>query len=159
MCLRLRRKLLFESFAVELLALECTQVLRYRMALSPIGRALEKAGRLLQRRHGSDPIATAELVAETVRESGCQPSSVLPADYSYNRVNRGGVSRAYPMFVQEGSGYYRFVGLDFPYTGPILWQPAEGGPDRVVGHSVNGVATFTTDPRKDTDPSSSRRAL
>ena len=119
------------------------------MALSPIGRALEQAGRSLQRLGADEPIPTADLVAATVRETGCSPSSVLPADYSYNRVNRSPFSRVFPMFIQEGLGRYRFVGLDYPYTGPIYWQPIEGGPDRVVGNSINGVATFTHDPRRD----------
>jgi hypothetical protein len=51
------------------------------------------------------------------------------------------------MFIQEGRGQYRFVGPNYAYTGPILWQPA-GEHEREVGRSVDGKATFQQDPRR-----------
>lgn len=65
-----------------------------------------------------------------------QPSSVLPSDFAYNRVSRAAIARARPVFIQ-GLGAYRFVGADYPYTGPIYWQPVDGA-ERIVGNSVDG---------------------
>jgi hypothetical protein len=108
--------------------------------------ALERAGRELQLQYGDEPIPRGELVTRTARLARCSPSSVLPSDFAFNRVNRDVVSRARPMFIHEGRGQYRFVGPDYAYRGPILWQPA-GEHEREVGRSVDGKATFQRDPR------------
>ena len=116
------------------------------MPRSQIETALEEAGRELQVRYGNGPIPRGELVTHTVRLARCSPSSVLPSDYAYNRVNCAAESRVRPMFIREGRGQYRFVGPDYAYSGPILWQPA-GEHERKVGNSVDGKATFQRDPR------------
>jgi len=117
------------------------------IGMTSIGQALERAGRELQARHGSNPIPTRELTELAASYAGCSRSSVLPADFAYDRVNRGGVSRAYPMFIGEGLGYWRFVGLGYPYTGPIFWKPV-GEAEREVGFSREGRTVFSYDPRK-----------
>lgn len=108
---------------------------------------MEQAGRELQLHYGKKPIPTGELVTRTARLARCSLSSVLPSDYAFNRVNRAVESRVRPMFIQEGRGQYRFVGPDYAYSGPILWQP-EGEHEREVGSSVDGKATFQWDPRR-----------
>jgi hypothetical protein len=117
------------------------------MPRSRIAIALEQAGRELQLQYGNEPIPTGELVTRTARLARCSPSSVLPSDHAFNRVNRSAVSRVRPMFIQEDRGQYRFVGPDYAYSGPILWQPA-GEHERKVGSSVDGKATFQQDPRR-----------
>lgn len=119
------------------------------MTLTPIRKALERAGRELQSRDPNDPIAHADLVKLVAHYAGCSPTSVLPADFAYDRVNKGAVSRANPMFVQAGRGQWRFLGLDHPYTGPIVWKPV-GEKERQVGHSTDGVVVFSHDPRRET---------
>lgn len=111
-----------------------------------IAEALEAVGQRLQAMYGEHPIPHRELVKSTAEQAGCALSSVLPSDHAYNRVNRSSFSRSRPLFLQEGRGLYRFLGRDYPYSGPIYWQEA-GGKERVVGHSKGGAVTFMHDPR------------
>jgi hypothetical protein len=112
-----------------------------------IGSALERAGRELQPIYAPNAIPAGELADRAAGYASCKAASVIPADFAYDRVNRSAVSRAYPMFIGQARGYWRFVGLDYPYTGPIFWKPV-GEKERQVGFSTNGRATFTYDPRK-----------
>ena len=114
--------------------------------LMPIENALDRAGRELQAKCKQEPIPRDELCAVAAGYAGCAVSSVIPSDFSYNRVNRAPASRARPMFVQEARGLYRYVGLDYPYTGEIFWKP-EDEDERVVGRSDNGITVFEYDPR------------
>jgi hypothetical protein len=113
-----------------------------------ITEALEEAGAELQSRLGDQAIAAGDLVASVVQRTGCSPGSVLPSDYAYNRVNRADFSRRRPLFIQTKRGFYRFVGSDYPYTGPVYWQPA-GQPERVVGEATEGAVRWLEDPRTD----------
>jgi hypothetical protein len=112
----------------------------------PIEDALDRAGRELQAKYDQDPIPRRELVAAAAKFADCAASSVIPSDHAYNLVNRDPVSRAGPMFLREGRGLYRYVGLGYPYTGDIFWKP-EGKKERVVGRSKNGDEECFHDPR------------
>ena len=68
--------------------------------------------------------------------------SVLLSDHCYNRTNDGipPPPANMPMFEHDGderSGQYRFVGLNYPYTGPLCHYPM-GGPRRQVGEWAKG---------------------
>ncbi|HEX4607533.1 MAG TPA: hypothetical protein VH092_04940 [Urbifossiella sp.] len=72
-------------------------------------------------------------------ECGCEPGSVIPSDYCYNRTNDG-VKPSWPIFFElVGDGEYRFLGRDYPYNGPRWHHPKGGGEPRQVAVWVNGV--------------------
>ncbi len=99
-----------------------------------IAEALEVVGRALQQQRGDQPITRTEIVARVAAMCGCDQSSVLPSDYCYNRTNDGVRLSHVPMFLHVGgqrSGRYRFVGRDYPYTGPVDHYP-QGGQSRQV---------------------------
>ena len=111
-----------------------------------VEEALSLAGAALQKEFGADPIPRRALADAVMRQCACSRSSVLPSDFAYNMVNRAGVSCERPVFIQEGRGYYRFVGRNHPYTGDVFWKPS-GGTRRKVGAWNEGVPQWIDDPR------------
>lgn len=105
-----------------------------------IAEALEQAGRKLQAQVGDAPIPAAELTRHAARLGGYQESSVLPSDFCYNRTNAGIPCPHQPMFVHEGRGQYRFVGVCYSYTGMMFHKP-HGQPECVVGSWHDGDFT------------------
>ena len=104
-----------------------------------IVETMERVGRRLQEQYGDRDIPRAEIVRQVVEDCDCGSSSVLPSDHCYNRTNEGILPPPanMPMFEHVGSGRYRFVGLNHPYTGPLYHYP-KGGPRRQVGEWVKG---------------------
>jgi hypothetical protein len=102
---------------------------------------MELVGRRLQNEHGDRPIPTAELVEQVVRECGCSRGSVLSKDHCYNWINKGIPTDNTPMFVQDSRGSYRFLGRNYPYTGPVMHWPKSQQP-RQVGEWVRGKLTW-----------------
>ena len=87
-----------------------------------VAEALELVGRRLQAAAGEQPVPRDEIVRHVVAECGCDPSSVIPSDHCYNRINAGVRSSHVPLFLHVGderSGLYRFVGRNFNYSGPV----------------------------------------
>ena len=78
-----------------------------------------------------------EIKSELETRYGTNPSSVIPSDYCYNRWNLG-VTTQQPIFVRVGSGEYRFIGPDQPYTGLIFGRPRGDSGDRVIGECTKG---------------------
>ncbi|MBM3457162.1 MAG: hypothetical protein FJX77_01310 [Armatimonadetes bacterium] len=105
-----------------------------------VAGTLEKVGRRLQVQYGAQPIPRAALVQHVVSACGCTEDSVLPSDHCYDRTNNGIPLKNSPMFLHIGaerSGLYRFVGLNYQYTGPLYHYP-RNGPPRQVGEWVAG---------------------
>jgi hypothetical protein len=51
--------------------------------------------------------------------------SVLPADYCYNRINKDIEKRfrsGFHVFESLNNNLYKYLGEEYPYTGPILWK-------------------------------------
>lgn len=65
------------------------------------------------------------------------PSSVLPADYCYNRINNGINLKKPTVFEFIEKSRYRCLGLNFPYNGPIYHKPI-GQKEFIVGQCING---------------------
>lgn len=65
------------------------------------------------------------------------PASILPSDYCYNRWKHA-VPKPKPLFVRVGSGEYRYVAPNNPYTGLVFWRPKSATEDKVAGERVNG---------------------
>ena len=48
--------------------------------------------------------------------------SIMPADYCYNKTNKGNnFEFPFPLFEYE-NGIYKYLGPDFPYTGKAYWK-------------------------------------
>ncbi len=104
--------------------------------------ALERVARRLQQEKGDQPLRRRDLEKAVARDCGCAEKSVLPSDHCYDRTNDG-ISPDLPaMFLHCGRGLYRFVGRDYPYSGPQMHYP-QGGKPRQVAVWVNGVRTDT----------------
>jgi hypothetical protein len=61
------------------------------------------------------------------------PTSILPADRCYNRINKG-IERNFTFHVFDLSddSTYKYLGEGYNYSGPIYWK------GKVVGEWVNG---------------------
>lgn len=72
-------------------------------------------------------------------------SSFLPQDYCYNRTNMGIKYNEHAhLFEYVEKDWYRLLGENFPYTGPIMHKPA-GFVEIEVGMWENGQAEFYDD--------------
>lgn len=109
-----------------------------------IAGACDRVGHRLRAEYGTEPIPGAVLIAEVVKECGCQPGSVIPTDRCYNRTNNGIQLQNNPIFIYEGPSLFRYVGLNYPFTGPLLHKPKDNSqPERIVGQWVNGHLQYT----------------
>jgi hypothetical protein len=90
----------------------------------------------------SDRVGTlltgADIRRLVVAAFGTNPTSVIPSDYCYNRLNLG-VPDPKPLFLRVGAGEYQFVGPAYPYTGLVYGRPRGTPTDRVVGERVEGA--------------------
>jgi hypothetical protein len=105
---------------------------------------MDHVGRGLQQRYGSAPIPRIEIVEEVAKECGCARESVIPSDHCYDRTHEGIRLENEPMFVHVGqprSGLYRFLGRNYPYTGPLFHYPKGGSPQQ-VGEWVSGQLRY-----------------
>lgn len=67
------------------------------------------------------------------KHPGTNPSSVLPADRCYNRINLG-IEKHFDFHIFEAldNGSYKFLGENYLYSGHIYWK------GKVVGEWLNG---------------------
>ncbi len=80
-----------------------------------------------------------EIVNLVVSKYGCNPTSVIPSDYCYNRLNNGiNYEKYLHLFEYTDTKKYRFLGLNYPYTGKIIHKP-RGGYEIVVGELKDGT--------------------
>jgi hypothetical protein len=74
-------------------------------------------------------------------------SSVVPTDYCYNMINKG---KKFDFHLFESlslnGGIFRFLGLNYPYTGPIYWKGEQ------VGSWKKGKYELWKDPTKIRSP-------
>ena len=70
--------------------------------------------------------------------------SVIPSDYSYNRINNGIQINKPAVFEYLGRGQYRCLGLNYPYNGPIYHKP-KGQNEFIVGKCINGERIIASD--------------
>lgn len=80
-----------------------------------------------------------EIVNLVTSKYGCNPTSVIPSDYCYNRLNNGiNYEKYLHLFEYTDAKTYRYLGLDYPYSGKIIHKP-NGGYEIVVGELKSGV--------------------
>lgn len=64
---------------------------------------------------------------------GTNKGSVIPSDYCYNKTNKGnGFGFPFPLFEYYDGGTYKYLGVDFPYTGKAFWKGS------IIGEWTNG---------------------
>lgn len=67
-------------------------------------------------------------------------SSIIPADYCYNRANKGIEFMKKPrLFCHLGEGVYECLGEDYPFDGAVYTREKGTKKDVVVGSWENGV--------------------
>lgn len=80
-----------------------------------------------------------EIVDKVVLKYGCNPSSVIPSDYCYYRLNNGIDFRNYlHIFEYFNRSSYKYLGENYPFNGKIYHKP-KSGQEIVVGEWVNGT--------------------
>lgn len=72
--------------------------------------------------------------------------SIIPSDYCYNFINADPASFKIHLFEMLGKAKYKYLGLDFPYTGKILWEEKGKGKEVEVGSWLNGIYELQFDP-------------
>ena len=83
-----------------------------------------------------------EIVKLVTSKYGCNPASVIPSDYCYNRLNNGiNYEKQLHLFEYIDVKTYRYLGLDYPYTGKIFHKP-QGGYETAVGELKDGILTL-----------------
>lgn len=97
---------------------------------------------------GGTLLTAADIRRRLVESFGTNPTSVMPSDYCYNRLNIG-VPNPKPLFLRVGAGEYQFVGPAFPYTGLVYGRPRGTTTDQVVGERVEGVLRLYDQPLTD----------
>jgi len=78
-----------------------------------------------------------DITAELINYYGTNPNSILPADYCYNRLNKGIDEEGISYFEYIERGQYRVWGKDYPFNGVILANPNDGE-EHPVGYCING---------------------
>jgi hypothetical protein len=73
---------------------------------------------------------------------GTNRSSVIPSDYCYNKINADRRSFTFHGFEYTSDQKYKWLGLNYPYSGPIFWNNEQ------VGHWERGHCHLWKDPRQ-----------
>lgn len=80
-----------------------------------------------------------EIIDKVVLKHGCNPSSIIPSDYCYNRLNNGiDFGNYLHIFEYLTRSSYKYLGENYPYNGKIYHKP-RSGKEIVVGEWVNGT--------------------
>ncbi|MED3398664.1 DUF6998 domain-containing protein [Bacillus wiedmannii] len=84
-----------------------------------------------------DILTSAEIQDRLKTKFNTNPGSIIPADYCYNRYNKGRVSNE-NLFIYINRGMYKYVGENYPYTGLVFHKPRGADYESVVGEWDNG---------------------
>lgn len=83
-----------------------------------------------------------EIVNKVVIKHGCNPGSIIPSDYCYNRINNGiDFENFLHIFEFMGNGMYKYLGENYPYSGTIFHKP-KGGFEIAIGKWSNGIINY-----------------
>ena len=79
-----------------------------------------------------------EIRSMVIHKFGCNPESVIPSDYCYNRINNGiDFDNYLHIFEYINRNQYKYLGEGYAYTGKILHKP-KGGYEVIVGEWKDG---------------------
>lgn len=92
-------------------------------------------------------LLTAAEIKRIVNEQyGTLESSIIPSDYCYNRINKGTSSQK-PIFEYIDNGYYRYLGLDYKFSGPLYQKPKHQEMEQ-IGEWRDGILTLFSTAKK-----------
>ena len=88
------------------------------------------------------PIGTeftrSEIISMVTKNFDRNESSIIPSDYCYNRLNNGiNYEKTIHLFEYTATKQYRYLGINYPYTGKIYHKP-KGSYEVCVGELING---------------------
>ena len=100
---------------------------------------LEKAKNTFENCEIGTVFTRQEIIDKVVLKHGCNPSSIIPSDYCYNRLNNGiDFGNYLHIFEYLTRSSYKYLGENYPYNGKIYHKP-KSGQEIVVGEWVNGT--------------------
>lgn len=82
-------------------------------------------------------VKLSEIKEQLHSKFGTNSSSVILADYCYNRYNDG-IAFDKHLFEYRGRGKYLYFGESFPYTGFIWHKPFGEKKEKIVGEWIKG---------------------
>ncbi len=82
-------------------------------------------------------LSTKEIKSLLRERFHCNPASVIPSDFCYNRRNEG-VPHTRHLFEYLERGSYRYLGPGRPYTGQVFARRRGTTRDELVGEWRNG---------------------
>ncbi len=90
-----------------------------------------------------------EIVYRVVNKYGCNPTSIIPSDHCYNRINKGLDFDKVPLlFEYTDDKRYIYLGVDYPYTGKVFHKPKSSCSEVVVGEWKDGKIVWLNTPRR-----------
>ena len=79
-----------------------------------------------------------EIITRVHLHFGRNESSIIPSDYCYNRYNNGiNYEKHLHLFEYLGNGKYKYLGIEYPYTGKI-YHKQKSGLEICVGELFEG---------------------
>ena len=76
---------------------------------------------------------------------GTNEGSIIPSDYCYNRLNNGiNYEEQLHLFEYLGRNRYKYLGMNYPYTGKVFHHPKNGF-EICVGELLNGQLAIKQD--------------
>lgn len=111
-----------------------------RIRMSKIMASFQRVCPALQAEYGDEPIPVKRINGPVAQDSGCGVSSVCVSDHCYNWHNQGpSVKLSNPkFFIRVKSGWFKYVGPNYPYSGEIESKPQGCKEVIVVGRRING---------------------
>lgn len=117
---------------------EETSIQRKTQTEKTVPEQLEEYVRSIIKKHGVGyTVQRQDIVAALASQYGTNPNSVLPADFCYNRWNKGIEEDGVSFFEYVKSGEYRVWGMDYPFNGAVLADPNDGE-EHAAGYCVDG---------------------
>jgi hypothetical protein len=106
----------------------------------------EKVKKVFQDRIGE---ILREEIIDLVLEAypGTNRASVIPSNYCYNMVTAG-IDFDFHLFEALGEGRYRLLGLCYPYTGAIYWEPMGENREQVGEWEDGRFRLWQNDPQR-----------
>lgn len=83
-----------------------------------------------------------DIIKIVVDFCNCNPESVIPSDYCYNRLNDGiDYEKTIHLFEYEKRNHYIYRGLNYNYCGPVFHKPKKGK-EYQIGEVTDGKFTL-----------------
>ena len=91
-------------------------------------------------------LTTGEIKRMVHEQYGTLEHSIIPSDYCYNRINKD-TSRQKPIFEHVETGYYRYLGINYKFSGPHYQKPQHQEMEQ-IGEWQDGILTLFNTAKK-----------